>query len=138
SAAARALPADSLNQLADKLFSQLANAYKKKILGRTTGLTNASFPEEGNFRDSLMADNVVWLNRVRFPGSKIVVWAHDEHVSKSINRERMNYFFRRNRSMGQYLEGKYRNQYKAFAFLTATGKTTGFTASAHPVVYAIE
>lgn len=35
-----------------------------------------------NERDSQMAINLKWLNEVKYPNEKIIVWAHNYHVSK--------------------------------------------------------
>jgi erythromycin esterase len=36
-----------------------------------------------NYRDRCMADNLLWLKTVGFPGAKIMVWAHNGHVVNS-------------------------------------------------------
>lgn len=33
-------------------------------------------------RDGQMADNIAWLSRVKYPNEKIIVWAHNYHISK--------------------------------------------------------
>jgi erythromycin esterase len=124
--------------LADRLFTQLINAYKKKVLGYTTGMTNAFLPQEDNFRDSLMADNILWLNRVCFPGSKIIVWAHNEHITRSQDKTRADHLFKYTRTMGEYLEKDYPGKYKAFALLTGSGRITGFNNSGRPSESALE
>jgi len=40
-------------------------------------------------RDSLMAENIVWLVRNIYPGEKIIFLAHNEHINK------LNFYFRR-------------------------------------------
>jgi erythromycin esterase-like protein len=34
-------------------------------------------------RDKEMADNLLWLYRYKYPGQKIIVWAHNYHVAKN-------------------------------------------------------
>lgn len=36
-----------------------------------------------NLRDSQMADNLLWLSRVRYPDAKIIVWAASSHISRN-------------------------------------------------------
>lgn len=43
----------------------------------------ATSPDQGAERDRAMADNVRWLVEERFPGEKIVLWAHNGHVATS-------------------------------------------------------
>ncbi|MBO9199403.1 MULTISPECIES: erythromycin esterase family protein [Niastella] len=38
--------------------------------------------EAMNLRDSMMAVNLNWLTEVKYAGKKIIVWAHNYHVSK--------------------------------------------------------
>lgn len=33
-------------------------------------------------RDKQMADNIAWLSRVKYPDEKIIIWAHNFHISK--------------------------------------------------------
>jgi erythromycin esterase len=132
---------DSLGKvqaLTDRLFMQLINAYQKKVLEKTTGVTNATLPQDGNFRDSLMAANVVWLNRVYFPGEKMIVWAHDEHVMRTRNMTRSHYYYRFTQTMGEYLERDYARKYRTFAFLTGSGTLTGFDSHANPTILPLE
>ena len=35
-----------------------------------------------NARDTMMAVNLTWLNKIKYPKEKIIVWAHNYHVSK--------------------------------------------------------
>jgi len=35
-----------------------------------------------NARDTMMGANLTWLNEVKYPTEKIIVWAHNYHVSK--------------------------------------------------------
>jgi erythromycin esterase-like protein len=58
-------------------------------------------------RDESMADNVDWIVKHN-PGAKIVLWAHNGHVS--------NTGFSGNRSMGAYLREKYGKQMVNFGF----------------------
>jgi len=35
-----------------------------------------------NIRDKQMALNLKWINEIKYPGEKIIVWAHNYHISK--------------------------------------------------------
>lgn len=78
-------------------------------------------------RDSLMAANVAWLLRTRFPGQRAVLWAHDIHVSKGGDRARS---FNGGAQLGAHLARTYGFDYRAISLLTARGAytaTRGFT-----------
>ncbi|HEY9259771.1 erythromycin esterase family protein, partial [Chitinophaga sp.] len=40
---------------------------------------------EMNVRDLQMAENLIWLADKAYPGKKIIVWAHNLHISKATN-----------------------------------------------------
>ncbi|MEP7255910.1 MAG: erythromycin esterase family protein [Ferruginibacter sp.] len=40
------------------------------------------FSKGNNARDMQMSNNLSWLNSVKFPNDKIIVWAHNYHISK--------------------------------------------------------
>lgn len=42
----------------------------------------SNFFKSGNYRDIQMAKNLKWLYTQRFPHRKIIVWAHNYHISK--------------------------------------------------------
>jgi len=62
-------------------------------------------------RDKYMAENVSWILEHN-PESKIVLWAHNEHISKHYQ------------AMGKYLAERYGNQYYSIGFLSNKGKYT--------------
>ena len=41
-----------------------------------------NFIESSNTRDEQMAKNILWLSKTRYPSEKIIVWAHNTHISK--------------------------------------------------------
>lgn len=69
-------------------------------------------------RDSLMAANLDWAARTLYPGSRIVVWAHDVHVSRGGDRQRS---FNAGAQMGAHLEHSFHHDYRAFSLLTTRG-----------------
>jgi erythromycin esterase len=44
---------------------------------------SGSFVEGGVIREAAMADNLAWLMRTVAPGERIIVWAHNFHVSRA-------------------------------------------------------
>lgn len=72
------------------------------------------------YRDEAMAANISWLKEVRFPGKKIVVWAHDVHVSRGDHPNPI-YNLNVSLSMGSFLSRKYGNEYKSYSLSTFQG-----------------
>jgi len=60
-------------------------------------------------RDEAMANNVAWL-RQRYPGEKIILWAHNGHIWKDPER------------LGGYLSKRHPAEYLAVGFATAAGE----------------
>lgn len=61
-------------------------------------------------RDSSMSGNLSWILDHATPGAKVVIWAHNLHVSK------------RDGWMGQSLAARYANDFVTFGFAFSTGK----------------
>ncbi|MBZ4191859.1 erythromycin esterase family protein [Niabella beijingensis] len=56
-------------------------AYLPQLL-LTNRIDTTITPEEGNIlRDSLMAENIIWLHQKMYPGKKIIVWTASAHLS---------------------------------------------------------
>ncbi|HLP56955.1 MAG TPA: erythromycin esterase family protein [Fluviicola sp.] len=72
------------------------------------------------YRDEAMADNIMWLHKVRFPGKKIIVWAHDVHISRGDHPNPL-YNLNLSRSMGGFLSRHYGEDYKAYSLSTCEG-----------------
>lgn len=73
-----------------------------------------------NVRDASMADNVRWILDQN-PGEKIVLWAHNGHVSKG--------GFVAMQSMGQFLSETHAKEMVVFGFATGTGTYTAIKQS---------
>jgi erythromycin esterase len=52
-------------------------------------------------RDKQMADNISWLSRVKYPDEKIIIWAHNYHISKQ-NMDKEEPFYGKT-SMGGFM-----------------------------------
>jgi len=69
-----------------------------------------------NERDKHMADNVEWIYKNAPKGTKIVLWAHNYHIS------------RENGAMGSYLNEKFGDRYLPVGFAIGTGEYTAVGA----------
>jgi erythromycin esterase len=72
------------------------------------------------YRDTAMAENVSWILSIQPPGSKMLIWAHDMHISKGADPVRKNDMYN-GISMGAHLAKKYGTAYKAFGLSTYKG-----------------
>ena len=68
-----------------------------------------------NYRDKYMAENTAWLSEY-FEGEKIVVWAHNWHIS--------DYEYGSTGTMGNYLSYKLGDEYATIGFLFSQGTFT--------------
>jgi erythromycin esterase len=75
-------------------------------------------------RDKAMAENIEWIINQRNPNTKILIWAHDSHISRGDNVEASsNFFF--GKSMGSYLSKKFKEKYRSFGLFTYQGTCLG-------------
>lgn len=72
-----------------------------------------SFQDSDAYRDRAMADNVRWLTMQKYPGQKIVLWAHNGHVGA---------FTAPTRRMGSYLRETYGSKLYALGFAFNSGE----------------
>ena len=77
-------------------------------------------------RDSAMAENIRWALDRRSDETRIVVWAHDGHISRAAH-EWANYWG--GGSMGGELSRLFGNEYRAFGLLTYAGSYSGTMGS---------
>jgi erythromycin esterase len=73
-------------------------------------------------RDSAMAENVRWALERRPEGTRMVVWAHDGHISRA-EHPSANYWG--GGSMGGELSTLFGDKYRAFGLLTYAGSYSG-------------
>ncbi len=69
-----------------------------------------------NNRDVFMAENVAWLQKQGFPGSRVLVLAHSSHTNRQA----------RGRGMGLVLAEEYGEQYKTATMLALSGESRYF------------
>ena len=71
-------------------------------------------------RDEAMAENIGWLLAQRPPGTRMIIWAHDSHISRVEGPDSLyNYFL--GESMGGHLAKKHGHNYCAFGLSTYKG-----------------
>jgi erythromycin esterase len=98
----------------DNMIQQVNDA--KKVLLSGKPLVNS------NERDVQMAKNLKWLNEVKFKDQKIIVWAADEHVVRSLKNMKES-FFQSHASMGDSFVSNLNNADKVYVlgFASYTG-----------------
>jgi erythromycin esterase len=72
------------------------------------------------YRDVAMAENVSWILSMHKPGTRMLLWAHDNHISKGEDPVAENNYYH-GISMGAHLTKKYGSSYKAFGQFTYSG-----------------
>lgn len=62
----------------------------KALEGRVSFMEAFQYGTKGyyEFRDKIMADNVEWLTKVAYPGKKVILWAHNDHLAKNTSQIR--------------------------------------------------
>lgn len=62
----------------------------KALEGRVSFIESFQYDTKGSyeFRDKIMADNVEWLTKVAYPGKKVILWAHNDHLAKNTSQIR--------------------------------------------------
>ncbi len=104
-----------LPRIAERLETQAAVADRQALVDRQYVQVLRQYTELGSdplgnpqVRDRAMADNVRWIADVAEPGSRVVLWAHNGHIS--------NHDFRFT-SMGHHLEAILGKDYLPVGFL---------------------
>jgi len=76
-------------------------------------------PNDAGKRDKYMAENVEWIQQQN-PNSKLILWGHNGHIKKANS----NWF---HRSMGNYLDEKYKDEYLNIGFAFHQGSYSART-----------
>lgn len=90
----------SVDANTDKFWLQVIKslmAYEIQIKAELEKATNLY-----HIRDMQMADNIDWLCKNKYPGEKIIVWAHNAHISKN-SGDIFNFRTADNNMMGSYI-----------------------------------
>jgi erythromycin esterase len=69
----------------------LADIILKTLQNRIAFMEMALYDTKGGyeFRDRMMAENVEWLMKTVYPGKKVILWAHNDHLSKNTSSIRV-------------------------------------------------
>ncbi|OKP93131.1 erythromycin esterase [Paenibacillus sp. P3E] len=81
-------------------------------------------------RDRAMAEHVEWLMKVRYPGKKIILWAHNDHLAKNTSDIRVlegGKWVGSFKSMGELLHQKLKDKMYVVGFFMNRGKTVSIT-----------
>jgi erythromycin esterase len=102
--------ADSMQIIWGEQYALLVKQYTENIYKGHQSL----------YRDEAMAENIRWIHEKYAPNKRIIVWAHDLHISLGTHPEdSLNYYS--GKSMGAQLRKHYGQQYKAYGLWSYTG-----------------
>ena len=76
------------------------------------------------YRDAAMAENISWMLGMHPSQSKMLIWAHDVHISKGQHPDPAQNIYG-GLSMGAHLEKKFGENYKSFGIWTFKGTYLG-------------
>lgn len=91
------------------------------LLSQSIKMRNKSMYLQSYYRDKYMADNTEWIANQTADNQKIVVWAHNGHISKGL--------LSKHNAMGLWLKRKFSNKYYALALLAGEGSARLYNAS---------
>jgi erythromycin esterase len=84
-----------------------------RLLEQSIIFNNRPDIQANKIRDKFMAENIIWAAGRTAPNEKIVVWAHNGHISHGLYR---NY-----KAMGVHLKNKYKTRYYALCLAVGEG-----------------
>ena len=121
-AKAAAASARRVAELLDRLRSQMVETagepdWRRARHAAEIVCQSAMYLAEGqgaNYRDEMMARNVLWLIEEEFPGRKIILWAHNSHISSASDVV--------SKPMGAWLRERLGKSYYALGFAVAGGQ----------------
>ncbi|MCB2342912.1 erythromycin esterase family protein [Clostridium estertheticum] len=107
-------------------IAQKALSDRMKFIEMTMHDTRSSY----EFRDKIMTENVEWIMKILYPGKKVILWAHNDHLAKSTskmlvkeNGKWINSFT----SMGELLNQKFKEKEYVLGFYMNRGKASTIT-----------
>ncbi len=65
-----------------------------------------TYQKKHQYRDSIMAENIIWIVDFFVPNHKYIIWAADIHISKNAKWENMGVEWEKNQSMIECLANK--------------------------------
>lgn len=68
--------------------THLIELIKRVVSQKITFIQMMMYDTKGSyeFRDKIMVDNVEWLMKTLYPGKKVILWAHNDHLSKNTSQ----------------------------------------------------
>lgn len=101
-------------------YANVVQQYFKEVLSSGSDL----------YRDQAMAENASFYFEKIYPNKKMLIWAHDCHVSRG-DHDGVFTNFNRGISMGAFLSKKYKSNYKSFGLASYTGDFLAFKTYAY-------
>ncbi|MEK4360170.1 erythromycin esterase family protein [Paenibacillus sp. FSL M7-1455] len=86
--------------------------------------------ESYEFRDRIMADNVEWLTKVMYPGKKVILWAHNDHLAKNTSKmsvKEQGKWINSFTSMGELLHKKLKDKEYVIGLYMNSGRASTIT-----------
>lgn len=86
--------------------------------------------ESYEFRDRIMADNVEWLTKVMYPGKKVILWAHNDHLAKNTSKmsvKEQGKWINSFTSMGELLHQKLKEKEYVIGLYMNSGRASTIT-----------
>ena len=108
-----------INNLKDRDSVSIYTQYNA-LLSQSIKMRNKSMYLTRYYRDKFMADNIAWIADQTQDHQKVVVWAHNGHISKGL--------LSKYNAMGNWLEKKFGDKYYALALLAGEGSARLYDA----------
>ncbi|MCY6957657.1 erythromycin esterase family protein [Clostridium brassicae] len=107
---------------------------KKTINGRLQFIDMMMLDTKNSyeFRDRIMTENVEWITNVLYPGKKVILWAHNDHLAKNTSKiltKEQGKWINSFTSMGELLNSKLKDKEYVLGFYMNSGKATTITTA---------
>lgn len=123
----RAFPKTDIPLLEKKIHSYRNSLYLNYLYSLQNAYITFNIAPAATYRDSLMAENVLWLLKY-YKNKKIILLGHNEHLQKNATG-----IYKTNVPQGYFIQQKLpAGLYKAFAFTTALGMVTSYNKNNEP------
>jgi len=111
---------------------QMVDIALKTLEGRISFIKMGLYgtKESYEFRDRIMADNVEWLMQVMYPGKKVILWAHNDHLAKNTSgmmTKEQGKWIHSFTSMGELLHKKFKDKGYVIGFYMNSGRASTIT-----------
>lgn len=102
-----------------------------RLMIQTSQAINVRTRQDVNKRDYYMAQNAQWMSNLYGSDSKIVIWAHNAHITKIADYPVSSFI---SNSMGNYLSGLLGNNYANIGFSFGNGSFHASTSTNNNIV----